>query len=613
MVVTKKVLFLLLMALIATGLAAQSISVRSSLRKEVISISEQLQLVLIITSDQKLSLSAPSAPVIPGFSFRNVTSSSSSKTSIVNWKKTSSHTYEYTYHYTPQRTGSYVIPGFSINIGKIKYNTDPLEVEVVDSPSSPPGQYNQDPYYDPYSGGFYRRDRTNGVSLLLCIPERQSVYLGEPAIISYYLYTNQMVESFYSESEKDYEGYGKAVLEQPKSLEYEDIMYEGERFQRALIKKVTLYPQATGRLRAPTLAGKVNFTGFFSFLNKSLSSENTWIEVRALPAGKPRGFTGAVGDFTVSQQFSTDKISLGEALTSTVKISGQGNFSQFNVPGYPALEEFQVSEPSLQDKLATDIQGSRYINFTLLPQTTGEFGIPGYTFSWFDTSEGVYRKFEGPKHKLSVKTGNVLSYFSDLFQEEKPKTLNPLIARADYPDFRPYASQPWFWIFLGVLAISLLISGYISRERNIRRMDPNAYTKKKASRILNKYLREATDAVMNMSTRFYPLAESGLMNFLANKYSISKSLSTPELLSALKEKGIPQDLVAELEDFLLLCQKARYMPGGNEAASLTDALARLRSVVQGFSRIQKQGMKSGLVRKIRRKVFKDNPGNEERQ
>ncbi len=593
MVVKKKALILLIL-LLAAGLGAQSISVESSLRKEAISLSEQLQLVLTITSGEKLSLSAPSAPVIDGFSFRNVTTSTSSQTSIINWKTTSSHTYEYTYRYNPQRTGTFTIPGFKLRIGGREYSTAELEAVVVDSPSAPPGQYSQDPYYDPYSGGFYRHGREDGISQLLCVPEKESVYAGEPAIVSYYLYTNQMVESFYSEAEEDYEGYGKAVLEQPKNLQYEDVTHRGERFQRALIKRVTLYPQAAGRIRAPTLSGQVNFTGFFRFLNRSVSSSEAWIEVKPLPAGKPDGFTGAVGEFAISQNFSADRTSLGEAITTTVKISGRGNFSQFNVPGYQPIPGFQVSEPSLQDRLATDIQGSRHVNFTLLPQSTGDFDLPGYSFSWFDPSEGIYREFKGPGQKLAVKSGNVLSYFSDIFQGERPQTLNPLVARADYPDFRAYPSQPWFWSILALMGISVLISAYFARENRAKSLDPEAYAQKTAGRILERYLKEATDAARKLSPRFYPLAESGLVNFLARKYSVSKSLSTPELIFALRGKGLPGELVGELEEFLLLCQKARYMPGGGEAASLTDALSRLRSVVQGFGRIQKRERRSAL-------------------
>jgi len=41
-----------------------------------------------------------------------------------------------------------------------------------------------------------------------------------------------------------------------------------------------------------------------------------------------------------------------------------------------------------------------------------------------------------------------------------------------------------------------------------------------------------------------------------------------------------------MEEFLLLCQEARYMPGGTEATDLHGALLKLRLLVQALSRLR---------------------------
>ena len=133
----------------------------------------------------------------------------------------------------------------------------------------------------------------------------------------------------------------------------------------------------------PILTGQAQFLGF---LNKTISSKPCWINVKPLPSGAPAGFTGAVGNFTVSQSVSSTKLNLGDALTFTINISGRGNFSQFTAAPFPNVDKFQVSAPYIQDKLANVIEGTRFIHYTLLPRETGELTIPGYTFSWFDTT-----------------------------------------------------------------------------------------------------------------------------------------------------------------------------------------------------------------------------------
>jgi len=61
-------------------------------------------------------------------------------------------------------------------------------------------------------------------------------------------------------------------------------------------------------------------------------------------------------------------------------------------------------------------------------------------------------------------------------------------------------------------------------------------------------------------------------------------LSTQEAIELLHLHDLPSDLIGSLEEFFQLCQKARYMPGGAEAADLEEALEKLRALVQAFSR-----------------------------
>lgn len=584
MVVKRHLLLLLALACLAS-LSAQNVTVSSSLRRGTISLSDQLQLDLEIVSDAKLDLPTPAAPKLPEFSYRNVLSSSSMQSYMINGVQTSRYTLSFTYIYLPQKVGSFRIPGFRIRIAGRDHNTPELRVEVEDSAPMPPQQqYNYDPYFDPFGEAYPDRSRSQGETVLLCLPESQNLWLGEPVVVSYYLYTNQQIDSFFTEAEQDYPGYGKSVYEQPQNLVYEDVRYKERRFRRALIKSSVIYPQKAGRLQLPTLTGKIQFYGYYSYLNRVVDSSTAHVNVKSLPEGKPAGFTGAVGKFSASQSYSESKLTLGEALTCTIQIYGRGNFSQFTAPEFPQLQNFQISEPSLDDRLRNPIEGTRQIVYTLLPRETGEYELPGVSFSWFDTASGSYQSLTVPRQTLQVQQGSLLSGFSGLLEKEKPKSLKPLLDRRYYPNFRAYGTRPWYWSILLAMLLSLIVSGFMAHNIRLSRDDPEAYEQKTAGRVLNKYLREASAAARGLSQDFYPLAESGLTQFLAKKYGVSRSLGTEELLQALREKDLPPELIEQLEDFLLLCQKARYMPGGAEATALDQALLKLRSLVQAFSR-----------------------------
>jgi len=585
MVVKRTFLVLILMSL-ALILSAQSIKVMSSVNKNTITLGDQLQLILKINSDAVLRISEPSPPQVEGLSFRNMLSSSSSSTSFVNGKLSTEHSRTYTYVYTPVRTGKFTIPGFSLQIGSTNYSTRPIAIEVVDSPRGSIPQYGTDPTpwfeeFDPYFRGA-------GTSLILCQPSSQTVYRGEPAVVSYFLYTNQSVRSFNLESEKDFEGYGKAIYEQPTVLDFEDTTFNGERFRRSLLKRVVLFPQVTGRLQVPTMTGTMRLFDY-GYLNRSVVSNDAYIEVQPLPSGSPEGFTGAVGRFELSDSYLGDQINLGEAITYTLKISGRGNFSQFTSPAYPKTAKFQVSEATTQDRLGTPIEGTRLIYFTIVPQETGEFELKGLVFSWFDTATGTYQSFTSTPQVVKVKPANVLSYFSNILQGDKPKTLNPLLARTVYPRHLFPAARLWYWLVVAVLLLSLPVSAIVAYERRLRQKDPATYAQKHASRILEKYLKAATEAAKELSPEFYVQAEKGLQDYLEKKFRISKHLSTAELLDQLRQQKLPQDLLNKLTEFLTACQKARYMPGGIETTVLADDLALLKRLVAGFGRLRTVG------------------------
>lgn len=602
MVVRQLRLMILILPLLMGVLSAQSVKVLSSVNKNVISLAEQLQLTLRISGDKLDRITAPTAPSVSGLIYRNVLSSSSSSTSIINGRVSSEHAQTFTYIYNPGKVGKFVLPGFNLRIGNRDYSTRPITVEVVKSPSSTTPQNNPDPFVNPFAYDYSGSYRGSGDSRVVAIPQSQSVYKGEPAIVSYYLYTNQWVGSYNLESEKDYEGYGKSVYEQPTSLNYEDINQGGERYKRALLKRIALYPQSTGRLQVPTLTGTLRLLDY-GYLNKSVQSSAAYLDVKPLPAGAPASFTGAVGTFSVSQSLSSTQTNLGAAITCTVKITGKGNFSQFTAPAYPKQAKFQVSSPMVQDQLSTGIAGSRTIYYTILPQETGQFTLAPFQFSWFDTASQSWQSYRGTPQKLKVTPANVLSYFSGILQADKPKSLNPLLVRATYPRFRLYTAQLWYWLIAALLLASLIFSAILAYERKLRLQDPLTFAQKTASRILDRYLKRAAEAAGNMSPEFYPLAEKGLLDYLSQNYHISRGLHTAELLSELERRAVPGNLLQQLEEFLALCQKARFMPGGAEATTLADSLGSLKALVQGFSRLKgSSGASRYLQHFIRSKV-----------
>ncbi|MCB5253674.1 MAG: BatD family protein [Candidatus Cloacimonadaceae bacterium] len=580
----KRYLFLTVMLLPMLLLAA--VTVTASVNKTRLSLAERLEYTLEIKSDSSISVTEPSPPSIELFSFVNMRSSSRSSTTMSGFKVDTQHLRSYVYYYIPQKEGTTTIPAQEIRIGNKVYSSSEIVVTVVKSSSKSPAQSSPGlaPGFDfddpdlPWSAS-----RIAGSTTILAYPQRQKVYKGQPAVVSYYLYTDQMVRSFNLEGEKDYLGYGKSDYEAPTSLEYETVSHQGKRFQRALIKRLVLLPNETGELQAPVLQGRARIYEF-GYLNQRVSSEPAWLEVLPLPKdGVPEDFGGAVGSFEVSEDLSAQSINLGEAITYSLRIAGQGNFNQFAHPQFPESSA-QVSTPMAIDRVNAGVEGSRTLYYTIIPAQKGNYVLPSLSFSWFDPDRGVYRNFTGKKHEIQVKGASVVSYFSSLLESGKPQSIRPMLSRHSYPAYQSHLKQFWYWLIVAIILAFGIFSAYLAWQKSRGRRNPEVYNQMRADKALKKYLDEASEAARMLSQDFYTLAENGLLRYLAEKYGISNRLSIPEKIAELQQKQIAAKLIRDTEDFIELCEKQRFSPEKRNAADIMDDYHRLRQIVLAFSK-----------------------------
>lgn len=561
-------------------------SVTAKVNKRELTLAERLAYTIEIISDQAIRISEPSPPEIELFSFVNMSSSTVSSTNLSGGRLQSKHIKTYTYYYLPQKEGSTTIPSQDIQLGNKVYSTQAIQIKVVKSTSQAPAQ--RSPALQP---GFdfedpdlpWSANRIAGSTFILAFPQRQKVYKGQPAVVSYYLYTDQMVRSFNLEDEKDFPGYGKSVYEQPTMLEYETVTHQGKRFQRALIKRLVLLPNKTGELQAPLVQGMARIYEF-GYMNQTVSSNAAWLEVLPLPGENvPENYSGAVGSFEVSETISDTSISLGEAITYSLRIAGRGNFNQFGHPQFPPSKA-QVSDPLAIDRLHAGVEGSRTLYYTIIPSEKGTYTLPTLSFSWYDTEQERYRSFQSQEQEIEVKAANVMSYFSSILDKSNPQTIRPMLSRDAYPDYHSVLSKFWYWLIVFLTIAGSGFSGYLAWHKAQKRKNPTWYAQRNADKALKKYLSEASMAVKNLSMDFYTLAENGLMQYLSEKYGVSKRLSTSEKIAQLQEKNIPAELLEDTRKFIEICNRQRFSPEKKEASLLWEDYQLLRSIVSAFSK-----------------------------
>jgi len=497
---------------------------------------------------------------------------------------------------SPTKPGKTLIPSINIKIGNRSYATSAIEIEIVSTPSgnaynkAPQNAYDPFGSYDPFSGsGFgdwYDSPPRAGETFLATFPEKNSAFLGEPIVVSYYLYTEQGVTSLNLTEEKDFEGYGKEIFEQPEQLEFETVSFRGRRYKRSLIKRTALIPNRSGKIQIPLMKANVRVFDF-SYRTLQLSTPAIYIDIQSLPeAGKPENFSGAIGTFNIAEELSSQSISLGEAVNFGLNINGKGNFNQFIAPLFGKSPGLQISAPLVTDNLKAGIQGRRNLIYTIIPQEKGSYVLPALVFNWFDPVLKAYRSYEIKRTEINVKPANVFSYFTNFFQRGRALKFNDLLSDKRFANTTILVHTWWYWLLSCAVLVCLGISYHMARKRNLRFSDPLLYADFRAAKILKTHLQAAQDAARNGNKDFYCLAETGIMRFLAEKFKISNRLSNPEKLQQLAEAQIAADLLDRLKRFMDSCERQRYSPIVTDPVIIEKDLAILTTIVKDFAMLK---------------------------
>jgi len=580
------------------GLGAQTLKVRSFAEPSSIGRNEDATYTIEVTGDKSFRLSAPKLPELADFSMKSVMTSSASNYSFINGNVSESVTRSFIYRLVPKRTGSLKIPAFNISINGKNYSTQLVTVRVLEKAyAGNPQQSN--PYGFGQAMPFMMQDPfdTNlgfepiGEMSIVATPDKRTVYLGEPLLVTYRLYTAQPVSSLELKAEKDFGGYGKEVYSETTRLNFETVKFKKQRYRMAILKTLAISPNRAGEIELPQITADVQM-GTMGLYSKTLQSEPLKITVNNLPAaGKPLDYSGAVGRFKVTDRLGKNTIRLGEALEYKLIINGRGNFNQFSNPVYPEQQDFRIASPLTDDQIQAGASGMRTINYLLIPKREGTFTLPGVNFNWFDPISGSYQGFHSNPVTVVIKPGNVLTFISNVFQKENIKMLTPFKPKQEYTSQPILAGSSFYWLLVVLVFLSLLPSWWVASNKKLKDIDPDLAAQKSSARVLKKYFKQAKQAAEAGSQEFYPKAEQGLMKYLSDKYHIPHRHSTAEKIYELRLKGLDEELTENLEGFLKHCQEARFMPGGFNELTLFSDLEDLNKVIKSFIKLSDKTMK----------------------
>ncbi len=394
--------------LLSTVAVAASYTVRSEVDATRIGVEDQVQLTISLDGSD-----APGAVALPVLSNLVVVGGpfQSTQVSIVNGRMT--QTRSWTYVLQPQGEGR-------AEVGQVTAGTETapaISIEVgpgrVRSREPTRGS---DPFgLDPFGRLFGQRRpqrRAEPKVLVEASPSRTTLHVGEPLLLTYYLYTQVQVSDLNFKEAPQFAGFWTEELERPETRPSgEAATVGGESYRRFPILRKLLFPTRAGQLEIPAATFRIGLParGFFDD-GRVVERPTKPVTVTVKPLPDEPGYTGAVGRFNASATLDRDTLPLGDAALLRLRVEGTGNLKWIDRPPAVEVPGAKVYPPQIKSDLKVTpqgIRGSRTWEFVVVPETSGMLEVPAVAFPYFDPKAERIVTAETEPLPLRVEGGTV--------------------------------------------------------------------------------------------------------------------------------------------------------------------------------------------------------------
>lgn len=493
--------------------------------------------------------------------------SSSSSMSIINGDMTVKRSIIYTL--AAPKAGTFVIPAITANYNGKNYQSNSLTITVSGENQQPETQ-NQ-----PAAAGEGEAPApsASGELFVDVSCNKKEVFVGEQILMTSSVYSRYNISGIEDVKTPGFKGFWVQDIYNPKNISFEHKIVGGKEYLYSLWQKKALFAQKIGTLEIDPYDITFVISDGWGFRRSKMSakSKTVKINVKPLPSGKPDGFGGAVGNFTVSISSDKTELNLDEPMTVKVTVQGAGNFKLFETPNVEFPSAFEKFEPKSQENITAGnngISGTKTFSYMVIARQNGEFVIPGVKFSFFDPASKSYKTVSTKELNITVKgerdstaSGAVSVIKSDvenLGSDIKFIKTNFKLKNTNKKFFNSFE----FWLTI-VLFIVAFVAVILLRMQQIKNNADVIGTKnRRAGKTSRKRLKKAAD-FMNEGKKneFYVEILSALWGYLSDKLAIPVSeLSRDNVSENFSKRGISEEVSKQVIDVLDTCEFEHYAP-----------------------------------------------------
>jgi hypothetical protein len=593
------IIFVFILNVISTAYAKE-VKVVISVDKNKVEIGSHIRLTVGV--EGAFDTDIPKLSMPESFSLMFGTSVSTQTTIINNVVKVFRG---FMYGFSPREKGRFEIGPVTLDYKGRTYTSNSISIDVV-------ARTPFESIIDEKSDTSGQRVDINKMVFVELKTDKQEAYIYEEIIQSFKLYFQKGLPiddlDYVAASTKNF--LAEKLGEERRYEEVRDgILYN------VIELRTALFPLVSGIIKIPSASFKCNIiirqqrnrgSLFDEFMGGGgrrypveRSTEPVKMTIKPLPVvGKPEGFTGAVGKYTMDVLAKPTKLKVGDPITLTINIRGEGNIQTIGEPllapeGMKDFKAYNFEAKVTITGRGYGIKGEKLFNKVIEPQSEDSGVIPGISFSYFDPELEKYKtithapipievehsEIEIPIHlsvegagmtkgQVKILTKDILPIMSDLYSFENQRS-------AIY-------KSPFILAIVFIIPILIVVACiYVQRQRELLHSDVGYARKKRAMAHAQQHLSNARELLqLDNPSEFYAALAKTILKHIADKLNVTPAAVTSDnIYDILEKRGVSDDVIKELRQCLESCDYGRFSSGHLSKAQMESTLDTTEQVI----------------------------------
>lgn len=574
----------LALAWAALGAAAHAADVSFDVQPRVLQLGESA--ICSITIHGGSGTPAPRLPAISGFDV--VPAGTEQSISITPAGRTISVTHKF--QLTPMEAGTFQIGPFAYNLGQQNVTLPAVEIKVVPATSG--------------DAAAPAAQRWSDLLFATLTSDRPEVYVQETFDIVLKVYSQGLnLDRQISLTDLRTTGLNLGSFEEMGSgreivsNQVFDVRQFRARATALTAGTFTLTPRLRVNVLVPRQRSRDPFWGdnpfesmFFGRVEAravDLEARPQQFTVAELPSdGRPSGFSGAVGRYTFDVQVQPTELRVGDPVTITMRVTGDGNMDTVSPPAMVLGPAFKSYDAKLlqQDPAA----GQKTFEMVVIPKSPDASELPPLSFSYFDPQRRAYETIVRGPFALTVKPA---SAEAALVVQGTPRPsivipeslgsdiiyLQPAPRRWTNLNARPWYRHPALLCAQVIPAFALAAIFLVARRRDELARDHAKARRQEAPRSARAALVRAEHVLKHGTAHeFLEAVWLVLVTYFANRFNLAPGQVTrDEVCLRLHRSGLAPAHLEDLRTVFDVCEDERFAATWSGGQALTDQTRKL--------------------------------------